>query len=183
MVDQNTQPPRFYQDTTLWHGRNDTIIFSNGDHQLATPDALPQRPANFNQYGKACNIILNTFNLEKIPQTLVHQYDVSLPSAPVLTPTNLPSSTTPATLSTTPSASSSARSGTPARSSPPSVSPPTSGSATATSWHGPARSLTAMTPVSPSTSTPRRVVPPRKALVATSTPSTSAGLARSTSPT
>ncbi len=45
--------------------------------QDAIPQALPQRPKNFNTYGKETTIMLNTFNVIKPPQTVVHQYDVS----------------------------------------------------------------------------------------------------------
>jgi eukaryotic translation initiation factor 2C len=38
---------------------------------------LPQRPKNFNTYGKETSIMLNTFNVAKIPSSVVHQYDIS----------------------------------------------------------------------------------------------------------
>jgi hypothetical protein len=71
------QPPRFYQDTSLFRARHDNIIV-NLNHQIAIPGSLPQRPAKFNEFGKACPVILNTYNLTKTPNTIIHQYDVSL---------------------------------------------------------------------------------------------------------
>ncbi|KAI4955490.1 hypothetical protein J4E91_001351 [Alternaria rosae] len=44
---------------------------------LTIPGSLPQRPKNFNQFGKAANIVLNTFNVIKSPNTVVHQYDLN----------------------------------------------------------------------------------------------------------
>lgn len=38
---------------------------------------LPARPETFNQNGKPVGITLNTFNVDKAPKTVVHQYDVS----------------------------------------------------------------------------------------------------------
>jgi eukaryotic translation initiation factor 2C len=77
MVD-SAQTPRFYQDTSLFRPRHDNIIV-NLDYQLAVPGSLPQRPKKFNEYGKATSIVLNTFNVTKTPNTVVYQYDVSLP--------------------------------------------------------------------------------------------------------
>jgi eukaryotic translation initiation factor 2C len=77
MVGQAAYPNRFYQDTSLYTPRHNNIIFTN-DYQLTIPGSLPQRPKNFNQYGRAANIVLNTFNVIKAPNTIVHQYDVSV---------------------------------------------------------------------------------------------------------
>ncbi|KAJ4987318.1 eukaryotic translation initiation factor 2c [Stagonosporopsis vannaccii] len=44
---------------------------------LSIPSSLPQRPKNFNTYGKETTIMLNTFNVVKPPSTIVHQYDVA----------------------------------------------------------------------------------------------------------
>ncbi|KAF2129769.1 eukaryotic translation initiation factor 2C 2 [Dothidotthia symphoricarpi CBS 119687] len=44
---------------------------------MSIPDTLPQRPKNFNIYGKECAITLNTFNVAKAPSTVVHQYDIA----------------------------------------------------------------------------------------------------------
>ncbi|KAF3005095.1 hypothetical protein E8E13_009910 [Curvularia kusanoi] len=44
---------------------------------FAIPSSLPQRPKNFNTYGKEATITLNTFNVIKPPSIAVHQYDVS----------------------------------------------------------------------------------------------------------
>jgi len=82
MVGQDAAPHRFYQDTSLYTPRHNNILFAN-DHQLTIPGSLPQRPKNFNQFGKAANIVLNTFNVVKAPDTVVHQYDVSFPVPPV----------------------------------------------------------------------------------------------------
>ncbi|KAF1950228.1 eukaryotic translation initiation factor 2C 2 [Byssothecium circinans] len=41
------------------------------------PAGLPQRPAKFNQNGKEAPIVLNTFNVIKAPDHVVHQYDVA----------------------------------------------------------------------------------------------------------
>jgi len=38
---------------------------------------IPDRPAAFNKNGKPTSLILNTFNVEKMPTTIVHQYDVA----------------------------------------------------------------------------------------------------------
>lgn len=46
-------------------------------YQLTIPSALPQRPKNLNTYGKEATVTLNTFNVLKSPDTIVHQYDVA----------------------------------------------------------------------------------------------------------
>jgi eukaryotic translation initiation factor 2C len=46
------------------------------DYQCSDPHTYPPRPKNFNTFGKECGITLNTFNLIKTPNTIVHQYDV-----------------------------------------------------------------------------------------------------------
>ncbi|KAF1977039.1 eukaryotic translation initiation factor 2C 2 [Bimuria novae-zelandiae CBS 107.79] len=46
-------------------------------HKLTIPAELPQRPAKFNSVGKPMNVTLNTFNVNKFPNTVVYQYDVS----------------------------------------------------------------------------------------------------------
>lgn len=76
MIGQKAPPRRFYQDTSFYTPRHDNLIFAN-DHKITIPGSLPQRPKNFNQFGKAANIMLNTFNVIKAPNTVVHQYDVS----------------------------------------------------------------------------------------------------------
>ncbi|KAH7394184.1 Piwi domain-containing protein [Phaeosphaeria sp. MPI-PUGE-AT-0046c] len=43
---------------------------------FSIPNSLPQRPKNFNSFGKECLITLNTFNVVKTPNTVVHQYDL-----------------------------------------------------------------------------------------------------------
>ena len=45
--------------------------------QLTIPAALPQRPNDANLYGKHTAIMLNTFNVVKASNTIVHQYDVA----------------------------------------------------------------------------------------------------------
>ncbi|RAR09531.1 Piwi-domain-containing protein [Stemphylium lycopersici] len=57
-------------------GLHANIIVDNY-YQLTAPNSLPQRPKNLNQYGKAVGITLNTFNVDKAPSTVVHQYDAS----------------------------------------------------------------------------------------------------------
>lgn len=47
------------------------------DPQFTVPSSLPQRPKNFNTYGKEATVKLNTFNVIKPPSIAVHQYDVS----------------------------------------------------------------------------------------------------------
>ncbi|KAF2031818.1 Piwi-domain-containing protein [Setomelanomma holmii] len=44
---------------------------------MTIPHALPQRPKNFNTYGKEVSITLNTFNVAKVPNTVVYQYDIN----------------------------------------------------------------------------------------------------------
>ncbi|KAJ4291053.1 Protein argonaute [Kalmusia sp. IMI 367209] len=41
------------------------------------PSSLPQRPAKLNASGKSVLVQLNTFNVDKFPTHIVHQYDVS----------------------------------------------------------------------------------------------------------
>ncbi|EOA89671.1 uncharacterized protein SETTUDRAFT_159260 [Exserohilum turcica Et28A] len=43
---------------------------------ITVPHKLPQRPQSFNPHGKAVGIVLNTFNVIKSPNTVVHQYDL-----------------------------------------------------------------------------------------------------------
>ena len=47
------------------------------DPQLPIPSSLPQRPKNFNSYGKETTLTLNTFNVVRHPSIMVHQYDVA----------------------------------------------------------------------------------------------------------
>ncbi|CAO2656388.1 Nn.00g051910.m01.CDS01 [Neocucurbitaria sp. VM-36] len=44
---------------------------------ITIPSALPQRPKNFNSFGKECGLTLNTYNVVKSPNTVVHQYDLN----------------------------------------------------------------------------------------------------------
>lgn len=67
-----------FTDMSLYRPRHGNIGFNIGE-QIEIPKALPHRPKNFNTYGKECAITLNTFNVIKTPNTVVHQYDVSLP--------------------------------------------------------------------------------------------------------
>ena len=78
------QAPRCYQDASLYNIRHNNIIVANNDDQMALPASLPQRPKNFNQYGKAATVIINTFNVLKMPNSIVYQYDVSCPVFQVL---------------------------------------------------------------------------------------------------
>jgi eukaryotic translation initiation factor 2C len=70
--------PRFFQDLNTYRPRNANISVAGIDlDQEKNPHALPQRPKNFNTYGKETSIMLNTFNILKTPETIVHQYDVN----------------------------------------------------------------------------------------------------------
>ena len=66
-----------YQDIYSYRPRHANMDFNSRDPQLTIPSALPQRPKNFNSYGKETTIMLNTFNVVKAPNTIVHQYDVA----------------------------------------------------------------------------------------------------------
>ncbi|KAA8613409.1 eukaryotic translation initiation factor 2C 2 [Pyrenophora tritici-repentis] len=44
---------------------------------MKIPESLPQRPKNFNQYGKAATVTINTFNVLQMPKAVVYQYDVA----------------------------------------------------------------------------------------------------------
>jgi eukaryotic translation initiation factor 2C len=67
--------PQFFQDIASYRPRHANIGIDI-EYQFSVPAALPQRPKNFNTYGREVNIILNTFNVLKTPNTIVHQYDV-----------------------------------------------------------------------------------------------------------
>jgi hypothetical protein len=67
--------PHMHQDFYSYHPRHANMDFNT--RQLSIPAALPQRPKNFNTYGKETTITLNTFNVLKAPNTVVHQYDVA----------------------------------------------------------------------------------------------------------
>ena len=71
------QAPRCFQDAALYNPRHNNIIVANDDHQMTLPATLPQRPKNFNQFGRAVSVIINTFNVMKMPNAIVFQYDVS----------------------------------------------------------------------------------------------------------
>jgi eukaryotic translation initiation factor 2C len=72
----SSQPiPHMHQDIYSYRPRHANMDFNM--EQLTIPNALPQRPKNFNTYGKETTITLNTFNVLKAPNTIVHQYDVS----------------------------------------------------------------------------------------------------------
>lgn len=45
--------------------------------QQSIPTALPERPEKFNTFGREISVTLNTFNVAKNPDTIVHQYDVT----------------------------------------------------------------------------------------------------------
>jgi eukaryotic translation initiation factor 2C len=57
---------------------------------VSLPQSLPQRPKQFNQYGKETTVMLNTFNVIKAPTTIAHQYDVSSTFPPPYPPIILP---------------------------------------------------------------------------------------------
>ncbi|KAH9862201.1 hypothetical protein IAQ61_010404 [Plenodomus lingam] len=65
---------RLMQDTSNFRPRHANIGFDGG-FKIKIPHALPARPKNFNAYGKECAVTLNTFNVTKAPDTIVHQYD------------------------------------------------------------------------------------------------------------
>ena len=67
--------PRLFQDFYSYRPRHANVTID--DEQITLPDSLPQRPKNFNTFGKETSITLNTFNVVKAPSTIVHQYDVS----------------------------------------------------------------------------------------------------------
>jgi eukaryotic translation initiation factor 2C len=69
------RPPQFYQDIASYRPRHANIGIDI-DYQFTIPQSLPQRPKNFNTLGRECGITLNTFNLVKTPNTVVHQYDL-----------------------------------------------------------------------------------------------------------
>lgn len=66
-----------YQDVYSYRPRHANTDFNSRNSQLAIPAALPQRPKNFNTFGKETTVTLNTFNVIKAPNTTVHQYDVA----------------------------------------------------------------------------------------------------------
>jgi eukaryotic translation initiation factor 2C len=68
-------PPAFYQDISSYRPRHANISI-DVEYQIASPHSLPQRPKNFNSFGRECGIMLNTFNVVRTPNTIVHQYDV-----------------------------------------------------------------------------------------------------------
>jgi eukaryotic translation initiation factor 2C len=65
------------QDRYSYLPRHDNMDLNSRSAQVAIPSSLPQRPKNFNTYGKETTIMLNTFNVIKPPTIIVHQYDVS----------------------------------------------------------------------------------------------------------
>lgn len=73
----SSEVPPMFQDIYSYRPRHANMIFDSHSSQLAIPSALPQRPKNFNSYGKETTIMLNTFNVIKPPSTVVHQYDVA----------------------------------------------------------------------------------------------------------
>lgn len=66
-----------YQDVYSYRPRHNNMIFNSQFSQLSIPASIPQRPKNFNTYGKETTIMLNTFNVVKPPSIIVHQYDVA----------------------------------------------------------------------------------------------------------
>lgn len=69
-----SSPAHGVHTTPLRHANAD---FSSRKKQNPIPATLPQRPKNFNSYGKETTIMLNTFNVIKPPTTPVHQYDIA----------------------------------------------------------------------------------------------------------
>jgi len=66
--------PRLYQEGFRPRHANIGIDI---DYQITIPQALPARPKQFNTHGRECGITLNTFNVVKTPNTIVHQFDVN----------------------------------------------------------------------------------------------------------
>lgn len=64
-----------FQDVYSYRPRHANMDFN--PYQLTAPTSLPQRPKIFNTYGKEATVTLNTFNVIKSPNTIVHQYDVA----------------------------------------------------------------------------------------------------------
>jgi eukaryotic translation initiation factor 2C len=67
--------PRLFMDMMSYRPRHANIGVDH-DYQLSIPSALPQRPKNFNTFGRECGITLNTFNIATDSSKVVHQYDV-----------------------------------------------------------------------------------------------------------
>jgi eukaryotic translation initiation factor 2C len=72
----SNRTPHFYQDIASYRPRHANIGIDFVG-QLTLPQSLPQRPKNFNTFGRECGITLNTFNVIKTPNTIVHQYDLN----------------------------------------------------------------------------------------------------------
>jgi eukaryotic translation initiation factor 2C len=70
-----TAPPQIFQDLASYRPRHANIKVDLG-YQFSVPSSLPQRPKNFNTFGKEALITLNTFNVVKAPNTVVYQYDL-----------------------------------------------------------------------------------------------------------
>ncbi len=66
-----------YQDIYSYRPRHANVIFDSHRSQISIPGTLPQRPKNFNTYGKETTLTLNTFNVIKPPNIVVHQYDIA----------------------------------------------------------------------------------------------------------
>lgn len=65
------------KDIPVFVHRHANVDLNSRTTQEGIPSTLPQRPKNFNTYGKETTIMLNTFNVIKAPSMIVHQYDVS----------------------------------------------------------------------------------------------------------
>lgn len=68
-------PPQLFQDLASYRPRHANIAVDL-EYQFSVPSSLPQRPKNFNTFGKEALITLNTFNVLKAPNTVVYQYDL-----------------------------------------------------------------------------------------------------------
>ncbi|KAI8939451.1 hypothetical protein NX059_003228 [Plenodomus lindquistii] len=66
---------RLMQDSSNYRPRHANIGIDYD--QITLPSSLPTRPKVFNSYGKETSITLNTFNVVKAPDTIVHQYDLN----------------------------------------------------------------------------------------------------------
>ena len=51
-------------------------IIDTDKPKLPVPD-FPRRPAKFNTQGKEVTVAVNMYNIDGLPTTTIHQYDVS----------------------------------------------------------------------------------------------------------
>ena len=85
------------KDTPVFVHRHANVDLNSRTTQEGIPSSLPQRPKNFNTYGKETTIMLSTFNVTNSPTIMVHQYDVSARRASTRMARRQPSCLTPST--------------------------------------------------------------------------------------